>query len=125
MWFDILKQHRSKLKAYYSSIEEEFDRWMMQNQEQAFTIDDIMDFIDLRKIAVESIEHHNKYKFDKISFQPRTLNRLSNPNNKFASKVIHYLPRLLNKNGYEKLTQGEQTWIKSSMRQSILGEFYD
>ena len=123
MWFEILKQHKSKLKAYYPSIEEGFDRWMMQNQEQTFTINDIIDFIDLEKIAVESIEHHNKYKLDKISFQPRTLSRLSNPNNKFVSKVIHYLPRLLNKNGYEKLTVGQPTWIKGSMRQSILGEF--
>jgi hypothetical protein len=125
MWFEILKTRAIKVKPYYQSIEREFDRWMMQNKEQAFTIGDIIEFIDLKKIGLESIEYHNEYKPKKIDIKPQHLTNFSNPNNRFASKIEYYLPRLLNKNGYEKLITGEPIWIKGSMRQTTMGVFND
>tara|TARA_R110002020_G_scaffold463071_1_gene682935 strand:- start:2555 stop:2986 length:432 start_codon:yes stop_codon:yes gene_type:complete len=129
MWFDILKQRG--IKVSLKSLESEVERWMMQNRLRTFTVDDIMDFIDINRIYAESVEQHNKYTADKKTIhhnisggwpqseydEQRTRTRKTKT---FDNKVKFFLPQLLRKNGYEYIKRGSKIWVKSSIKQSVL-----
>ena len=132
MWFDILK--RLGIKVSFKSLESEVERWIMQNKLRTFTIDDIMDNIDINRIYAESVEQHNKYRADKKTphqnitggwpqseyTEQRTRTKKTKT---FDSKVKFFLPQLLRKNGYEYMKRGSKIWVKSSIKQSVLEDF--
>ena len=119
MWFEILK---SKVKVHWGTLQSEFDRWYMQNNEIRIRIEDIMNFIDINKIVWNSIENANKNKSGSVSDSDRTFTRLSNPSSPFIKKIKGYIPRFLNKEGFSRLRK-TNIWVKTNVKQTTLEEY--
>ena len=120
MWFEILKRgRRIRVMLNQETLEDEFDKWYMQNDKTRITVDEVMNFIDIDEIAWDSIAKKLKYNPGSLSNLDHTHYMLVKPDSRFVKNIRRSIRNLLGKNEFVRQmgrNKNTMVWVRQVKR---------